>query len=396
MEFSYIAKDNDGKRVEGVLTANNEKSVVTLIKNRGLFPISIKQKGQHKTLFQRKVPLKEKIVFSQQLAIMIKSGLPIVDAIKSLRDETENARFARELNGVIAEVEGGSPLSTALGKYPKTFNEIYVNLIKSGEKSGKLELVLERLTEQLEKDYDLSHKIRGALSYPIFVLSALVIVMVLVLVVIIPQLEVIFADAGIALPLSTRIIIKASYFVKSYGLYIFIFLAALCFLGLKWRKTKKGRHFFDRAILFIPVIGSLLRKSYMARFTRTFSTLTASGLPLLDVLKVSSDVVGNILYEDDIMRLSEKIKSGASISASLKESPLFPGMVGQLASVGERSGSLDEVFDSLANFYDREVDNITSNLSALLEPFLILVMGVGIGAVIISVLQPIYGLVNAI
>lgn len=346
--------------------------------------------------FQKKVSLKDKIIFTDQLEVMIKAGLPIGEALKSLADETDNKYFSQILAEVITDVEGGQALSAALARHDKIFNEIYVSLIKSGEQAGKIEDVLLRLSTQLQKDYELNRKVRSALAYPVFVVIALIVVMSLVLVFIMPQLKAIFDDAGVKLPLMTRIVLKLSDILKIYGLYALVLVVILISIALRWRKTRRGRRFFDRTILFIPVIGVMLKKTYMARFSRTLSSLLASGLPILDAFKVVSEVVGNVLYEEEINNLATEIKAGTSISKIFKSSKIFPGIVGSLAAVGEKSGSLSDVFETLANFFDRDVEAITSNLSSMLEPLIMVVIGIGIGTLIISVLQPIYGLVNAI
>ncbi|MEK9155891.1 MAG: type II secretion system F family protein [Patescibacteria group bacterium] len=359
-------------------------------------PTGTSSKRSFLSVFENKLSLKDKIIFTEQMEIMIRSGLSIIDALKSLRDETENKHFAKLLDQVIDDVSGGTPLSTALAKNPQDFNEIYVNMIRSGEKSGNVDMVLRRMTQQLQKDYELNRKVRSAMAYPILVTIALIAVTVLVLVIIIPQLQAIFEETGVPLPLSTRIVLFISSVIKDFGVFVAFGAAIASVLILRWKKTALGRRFFDRLILKIPIIGLLMKKTYMARFTRTFSSLTASGLPLLEVFRTSSNVVGNVLYQEEIVAMSAKVKNGALVSATLKESKLFPKVIGQLASVGEKSGSLDTVFENMADFFDRDVDTITSNLSTLLEPFLMIMMGIGIGGIIISVLQPIYGLVNAL
>lgn len=388
MEATETKKDNAGS----VFSAHN-KSVSFGIGLAGPHALRPKKKP---ISFGNKVSLKDKIIFTEQLEVMVRAGLSIGEALQSLAEETENKYFAGVLEEIIADVEGGSPLSLAFSKHPKIFNEIYINLITSGERSGKIDSVLGRISSQLQKDYELTRKVKGALSYPIFVMCALIAVMVLVLVFIMPQLKAIFDDAGVPLPALTRFVLGASSFLQHFGLYIFLAVIGVIVGASRWQRTASGKKFFDSIIILIPVIGSLLKKSYMARFARTLSSLLSSGLPVLDALTVTSNVVGNVLYKEEIMRFSSEIKSGVPMSKVLKSSKRFPGIVGALAKVGEKSGSLDEVFDTLADFFDRDVENITSNLSALLEPLIMIVMGVGIGGLIISVLQPIYGLVNAI
>lgn len=396
MEFSYLAQNKAGKKIRGKIEAENNIAATTLLREQELFVVNLKPKGQFSLSWRKRVSLKDKIIFTEQLGVMIKSGLPLTDALASLANESENKYFAGITRQIIREVEGGAPLSKAISKHPNIFSEIYINLVKSGEKSGNLDLVFSRLTLQLQKDYELTRKIRGALSYPIFVLCALLGVMSIVLIFIIPQLQNIFTDAGVELPLITKTVIGLSLALKNYGVFILVGVIGFIFLLSRWRKTNSGRHFFDLFFLKIPVIGLLLKKSYMARFCRTFASLISSGLPVLEVIKISGSVIGNSLYEEETTKMVAKVKEGTPISKALKESSLFPMMIGQLSTVGEKSGSLGEVFDTLANFFDRDVDNITSNLSVMLEPFLIVIMGIGIGAVILSVLQPIYGLVNAI
>ncbi len=398
MHFTYKAKDKSGKQIVGEVEAADESGAVASLREKGLYIATITQTGHGKSalpqIFNR-VSLKEKIIFTQQLGVMIKSGLSIVEALQALKEETADKNFAKIINEVISDVKGGTPVSAAFEKHPNVFDQVYVNTISSGEKSGKLDDVLASLTVQLEKDYAITSKLRGAMIYPIFVLIALVGVMILILVVIIPQLKVIFDDSGVPLPALTRAVIATSDFIRKYLLYISVCLVIIFVLLRMYIQTNSGRHIFDRLKLIIPVFGSLNKKTYMARFARTFSGLTKSGLPLLEIFRTSKKVINNVIYQDELDRMINKIEVGEQVSKVLKDSKLFPKMVGNLVSVGEKSGSLDEVFTTIANFFDKEVDAITNNLSTLLEPVLMVIMGVGIGLIIVSVLQPIYGLVNA-
>jgi len=398
MQFTYKAKNNKGVVSKGIVEADESTKASSSLREKGLFVTEIKPKlGQGFSLpFKKKVPLKDKIIFTQELAIMLKSGLSIVDALDSLKEEANNRYFETEISEIILDVKGGVPISKALAKHGDIFNDIYINMIKSGEESGKIEIVLNRLAVQMQKEYELNRKIKNAMSYPAFVMVALVGVLALVMIVIIPQLKLIFDDAGVALPILTRVIIKISFFLKNYWPHILVGVIAIIVATMRLYKTPAGKEGIDRLKIKIPVIGSLLKKTYVSRFTRTFASLTASGLPLVEVFEVSSKVIGNSIYQKEIGNMAEKIKSGHSISATLKDSVLMPKMIGQLASVGEKSGNVDEVFDTLADFFDRDIDSATANLSTMLEPVLMVVMGVGIGIIIISVLQPIYGLVNAI
>ena len=399
MRFFYKARNNEGDLAKGEIEAGDEAGAISSLRQNDLFVISINVKTENKLsglIFWNKTPLKDKIIFTQQLGIMIKSGLSVVEALKALAGETSNKKFATEINDVISDVKGGTPLSEAMAKHPTTFSIVYINTIRSGEQSGKLEEVLGRLATQLEKDYELTSKIRGALIYPAFILVALVAVAILVLIGVIPQLKIIFDEMDVPLPLTTRVIISLAMFLKSYIIYIIIGVIILVVAVQFWAKTHSGRYIIDTIKLKIPVLGNLTKKSYMAKFSRTFAGLSASGLPLLDIFRTSKDVINNVIYQDAIEEMTKKVEVGEPVSKVIKDCHLFPAMVGQLASVGEKSGSMDLVFTTLANFYDREVDNMAANLSTLLEPILMAIMGVGVGILIVSVVQPIYGLVNVI
>lgn len=399
MHFVYKARDGEGKIIKGEIESADEAGAVTSLRENGLYISAIAPKTESKFdkfAFFNKTSLKDKIIFTQQLGIMIKSGLSVVEAMKALAEETTNKKFAEEINQVISDVKGGTQLSEALAKHPRTFDTVYIHTISSGEKSGKLEEVLARLAIQLEKDYELTSKVRGALIYPTFVLVALIAVFILVLVGVVPELKKIFDEMDVPLPVITQAVIGLSTFMKN-NIILMVIILIVVIVGLRFfAQTPTGKRFFDQIKMKIPVLGSLTKKSYMAKFCRTFAGLSAAGLPLLDIFHTAKDVINNVIYQEEIEEMSKKVENGEPISKVLKESSLFPAMVGQLASVGEKSGSIDTVFDTLANFFDREVDNITANLSQMLEPVLMVVMGVGIGILIISVVQPIYGLVNVI
>lgn len=399
MQFIYKVKDREGNIIKGSIEANDLASATASLHEQELFLIEINETRHSKLslkLFGKKVPVKEKIVFTKQLGVMIKSGLSIIEALEALQEETQNKYFSAQIGKLICGIKGGAPLSKALEDHRDIFSEIYINMIKSGERSGKVEAVLERLSKQLEKDYDLNRKLRSALTYPIFVLFALIVVAVLVLTYIIPQLTVIFEDAEVDLPAITKFIISLSDSLQLYGLFYLIGLAGTVFALLAFKKSTTGRRFFDRYSIKIPVFGTLLQKTYIARFTRNFAALSSSGLPLLDVFKVTAETIGNTYYREAVEQMSIDVKSGKTISAAIKKSALFPKMVGQLSAVGEKSGSVDQVFDVLADFYDKDIDNMTSNFSTLLEPIVMLILGAGVGFLIVAVLQPMYGLVNAV
>jgi len=398
MKFKYRAKNLSGKEETGEVDATSQELASGLLSKKQLFVIDIKpaSKGVGLTIFRKKVPLKDKIIFTEQLAIMIRSGLNIVEALKSLAEETSSKELSRSLEKIINDVESGRSFSDALAKFPHIFDTVYVSIVASGEQSGKLDEVLIRLAGQMDKSYDLIAKVRGALIYPVIVFVALIGVGIFVLAFILPKLKNIFLDSGVQMPLITKIIMGMGDALVNYWYWFLIGLIILTAGIVLFGKTSSGRTTFDHLKLKIPVFGLLFKKAYMANFSRTFSSLSASGLPILNIFKVVKEGIDNSLYREEIEKMSKKVENGVLLSKVLKDSKLFPNMMSQLALVGEKSGQMDEVFNTLANFYERDVENMTKNLSALIEPIMMVFLGAGIGVLIVAVLQPIYGLVGAV
>jgi len=400
MDFSYKAKDNTGKLEEGKIQANSQKQAVDTLHKRGLFVLSLGEENKTnitKISFRKKVSLKDKIIFTNQLAMMIKGGLPLIEALEALEEQTENETFHKAISQIMADVQGGSALSKSLEKHPKIFSKLYVSVTASGEQSGKLDQVLERLSDQLQKDYDLISKVKTAVSYPIVIVCALVGVMILMLIFVVPQLKSIFDEMGVALPLPTRMILGTSAFIINYWYIVIIFLILLYFGIRYWSRTVKGGFLIDEFKIKVPIFGQLVQKIYMASFTRTTGTLIAAGLPMLNILATVKEVVGNKVYQPVFEQISKDVENGATLSNALrKHKKIFPPMIAQMVSVGEKSGKVDEVLFHLATFYDKEVEATTSNLTALIEPILILVIGAAIGVAIVSIIMPIYSLVNVI
>lgn len=398
--FKYKAKNLSGGGESGEVEASSVEIATNLLLRKKLFVTEIRPASGDLNFnipfLKPKVGLKDKIIFTEQLAVMIRAGLNLISALKSLKDETGSKELARCLEKIIIDVESGKNFSSSLAKFPQAFDQIYVSIVDSGEKSGKLDESLSRLAKQMDKSYDLVSKVRGALIYPAVVTVALLGVGVFVLVFILPKLKGIFTDSGVAMPAITKIIMSLGDVLSTKWYYFLIGLFVITIGYIFFSRTQTGKTFNDTLKLRMPVFGSLFKKAYMANFTRTFASLSASGLPVMDIFKTVKTVIPNSLYQKDIDIIAKKVENGVLISKAMHESKLFPSMVGQLALVGEKSGQMSEVFDTLGDFYEREVENITKNLSALIEPIMMIVLGAGIGVLIVAVLQPIYGLVGAV
>lgn len=400
-QFNYKARDKEGNQTEGLMEASNRDQVVELLRKYELIPTSITEKTEKGKIFDissfRKIALKTKVVFSRQLATMIDSGLSIVQSLKILSEQErkKNKRFSEIIDAIAAEIEGGTSFSAALRKHPKVFSPIYISLVESGEVSGKLDEVLDRLATQLEKDYDLKKKVKGAMMYPTFIIVAMVVAAGIVVTFVIPQLKSLFEESNAELPVVTKILLKISDFMVSFWWVVIIGVVGIIIAVRYFLKSKTGRRFWDGLKLKLPVVGMFVKNIYMVRFTRTLSTLISSGLPILDSLKIVSDTVGNVLYKDEINSISRKVESGVALATPLEESKLFPTMVSHMVEVGEKTGNIDKMLGRMANFFDNEVNNTVSALSTLLEPIILLVIAIGVGIFVGAVLLPIYQLASA-
>lgn len=401
LAFKYKAKNEDGEIAEGKIEAKDSSSALNILQEQKLYVTSLTKETQFKGFtglgnFFKRVPLKEKIMFTSQMAVMAKSGLPILESIKTVADQTANKSMIAVLSEVIKDVSAGLSFSRALSKHPDIFNETYTKIIESGEKSGRLDKVMLKLSKDLEKDYDLTGKIRGALMYPAFIVFVLIVIVIILLVYVIPELKVIFEESGVQLPILTRIIVYASdFFVKFWWLLLIILVAVVTF-SRRYLKTEKGGYNFDKFKLRIPVLKNVMQNIYMSRFTRSLSALVSAGIPMIDVLETTKGVIGSAVYEKEMENIIKEVEAGASVSKAMKTSAYFPPIVTSLVSVGEKSGKTDFILKNLSAFLEKEVDNTVKNLTSLLEPVIMVVLGVGIAIIIASVIMPIYGLVQVI
>lgn len=398
MKFTYEIKTKSGKNQKGEIEAIDQFSAMKALREQKFAVLTLKAKRSIPFISKIHFPIssKDKIIFAEQLAVMVKAGLPLIEALASLKEQTSNKDLVIIINELAIDVKGGNSFSQSLSKYPKVFPSYFVNVIRSGEKSGNLDQVLRRLADQMTKDYDLVSKVRGAMIYPSLILVALIGLVILILVYIIPNLKEIFNEVGAELPLLTRMVIGLADFTKKFIILIFILLIGLAVFLKRSMKNSQYRLYFDKIKLKIPIFGRLYKNIYMARFSRNAGTLVAAGLPILEILKTISNIIGNELYRRSLEDIAKQVEGGAQISAAIKRHPVFPPMVGNLLSVGERSGSMEQVLFTLADFFDREVDNTTRNLTTILEPVMMLIMGAGVALIIAAVIMPIYNLVNVV
>ncbi|MFA6198445.1 MAG: type II secretion system F family protein [Patescibacteria group bacterium] len=398
--YDYRAKDFQGNTLTGVIEAPSENVAAEMLEDQkyiilALIPRQKTNVFQSSLNFLNRVPMREVVIFGRQLSVMINTAVPIVQALRILVRQTKNVTFKVILSEIADEVDGGSKLSTALGKYPQIFSSFFVYMVRSGETTGRLDETLNYLADQMEKDYDLNSRIRGAMIYPAFIMSALVAVGIVMMIFVIPQLTAVLSESGVQLPISTRILIAISSFMKNQWWLVLMILAGL-FVGYRsMARSDYGKQKLDRLKLHFPVFGNLNQKIYITRFARSMSTLITGGIPLNKTLNIVADIVGNAVYRDLIIQTAEVVEDGNSIATVFMKSTEVPQMLPQMMAVGEQTGKLDLIMGKLADFYAKEVDATIGNLVALLEPMVMLVLGAGVAVMIMAIMLPMYQLSSA-
>jgi len=404
MKFIYRAKTEDGVEKAGEVEAANSLAAAEILRKQSLFVTSLSDSSKDLATssfnilnyFSKKVALRDKVIFTQQLAVMLKSGFPLVAALDTLKNQTNNKYFSEQIAEISEEVKGGNALSDSLSKRSDIFPKIYSQIAKSGEKSGKLDKVLTRLAGDLSKNYDLMSRIKNALIYPIFILISLVAVVVIIMIFVVPQLTSLFNEVGATLPLTTRILVGVSNAFVHYWWLIITIVVGL-YLLYRWTKQfPEIKSVFDWISMKTPVVGQLQKKAYLATFVRTLATLTAAGLPILEIFDTLVELTGNVHYQNGLRKVAIKIENGSPVGASLFEDKNFPPLICEMITVGEKSGNLDYVLRNLAKFLEKDVAYMSQNLTTLLEPILMIVMGAGVAFILMSVLGPIYSLVQVI
>lgn len=400
LTFKYVARDTaTGQKIKSEVQADSEQAAAKRIRQEGLAPISITAASVSTNGVARyfnRVRAKDKVLFSRQLSTLINAGLPLVQSLRSVASQTQNKKLKVIIGQVINDVEAGLTLSVALSRHPDEFNQIFISLIAAGEVSGTLDASLERLAMQQEKDAEIASKVRGAMIYPVIVLLVMIGVVAFMIIKVLPEVENLYEGIGSSatLPLLTRVLLVVSNFTIKYWWIVLIVLGLMTFFTTRWARTLGGKSVIDRLKMRMWPIGRLFMKVYMARFARTGTTLVASGVPLIQMLDITGNSVNNVHVQASIKRATEKVKGGKALSDSLQNDPNFLELVPSMIHIGEQSGSLESMLGRVADYYEKEVDDEIKAISTIIEPVLMVVLGVVALLLVAAILLPIYGLVN--
>jgi type IV pilus assembly protein PilC len=395
--FTYRGVNRSGAKVTGERAAANKNELALLLRRENINVSKLSEKGKEFSIptFGTGVDSKELAVFTKQFSVMIDAGLPLVQCLEILAGQQENKTFQKVLTGVRASVEGGSTLSASMKQYEKIFDPLYYNMVEAGETGGILDTILQRLSTYIEKNVKLKRAVKSAMIYPVSVIGIAVMVITLLLWKVVPIFVTLFNGLDVALPLPTRIVIALSNFVGSiYGVMLLVFFAGAGAAIKFWYATPPGRFMIDGLLLKVPVVGLVLRKIAVARFTRTLGTLISSGVPILEGLDITARTSGNAVVEKAIAETRKAVEAGRSLVEPLKETDVFPGMVTQMIGVGEQTGAMDTMLQKIADFYEDEVDAAVKDMLTAIEPIMIVVLGVVVGGVVISMYMPLFSLIG--
>jgi len=389
--FLWEGTDRKGKKIKGKSMAADETAVRADLRRQGVVPNRIKK--QSKGLFSSAAPITtaDIAIFSRQLATMLSAGIPLVQSFDIVGSGHENASMQKLIFAIKADVEGGSALAEALAKHPLYFDDLFVNLVEAGEQAGALETLLDKIATYKEKTEAIKKKIKKALTYPAAVLVVAVVVTVILLIFVIPAFEDLFKGFGADLPAFTRMVVELSQFVRAEGWLLAMAIGAAAFSFLYFKKRSRPmRHFLDRLMLNLPIIGPIIKKAAIARYARTLSTMFSAGVPLVEALESVSGATGNIVFEVGVLEIRDEVATGQRLQQAMENTDLFPNMVIQMIAVGEESGSLDDMSAKVADFYEEDVDNAVDNLSSLLEPMIMAILGVLVGGLVVAMYLPIF------
>ena len=398
--FLYTAKAVNGDTVKGSVEASNVDQALNVIRQNNLTPITITEnkKGMFNNLsfgnLFGKVSEGDVAIFTRQLSSMVNAGLPFAESMNILKKQTKNAHFAEVLDQVGKDVEGGTSLGGAMAKHPDVFGRVYINLVKAGEAGGVIDKIFLRLADSLEKSRSFHSKVKGALLYPVILLVLMFVVMFVMMIFVIPKLADLYKDIDASLPLPTLILIGISDFFVNFWYLIIGGIIGLIMFYRYWGNTEAGRAVFDDLKLKIPVFGRINRGIILVEFTRTLGLLLEAGVPIIESLRVSTGIVNNVNYEKSLLLSIDKIEKGAQLYDQIEESEIFPPIVSQMVKVGEETGKLDDVLNRLANYFENEADQLVKNVTTALEPFILVILGLGVGLLVISIILPIYNLTS--
>lgn len=401
MLFNYESITNTGEKKVGSIDASSKDSAIAAIQRRGLIVSSIKEEGIKNgifksSFFQKRIKMKDVVIMSRQISTLFEAQVSALKAFNLLASNTENPALVKILNTISSDIESGISISEALARHPDIFSIFYVNMVKAGEESGKLTQTFSYLAEYLDRQYQLTSKTKNALIYPSFVIGVFLIVMILMFVFIVPKLEAIIKDSGQAIPFSTKIVFALSDLLINYGLFVVIGVFIFVVYIIRLSKTQSGQKYLDRLKLTTPVLKNIYIKLYLSRIADNLDTLLSSGVTIIRSIELTSVVVGNRVYEDLLKDVGEKVKGGNSLSEAFSSSPEIPAIMTGMIRVGEETGSLGSILKTLGRFYNREVNEAVDTMVSLIEPMMIVALGLGVGLLLTSVLMPIYNIAGGI
>ena len=395
--YTWEGTDKKGTRISGESRATDVNMVKADLRRQGVNPVKVRKKPVSLFSGKKKITGADVSVFSRQLATMMSAGVPMVQAFDIVGRGHENPTMQELILTIKADVEGGTALADALKKHPLQFDDLYVNLVRAGEHAGVLETLLHKIATYKEKTESIKGKIKKAMFYPAAIVVAAIVVTAILLIFVIPQFESLFKNFGADLPAFTQFVVNLSHFVRdSWWMIVLGLIAFIVSFSNAWKRSRKLRHTVDRLLLKIPVIGMVLNKSAIARFSRTLATMSAAGVPLVEALDSVSGATGNVVYSDAVLRMREDVATGQSLQLAMKQRNLFPNMVIQMVAIGEESGSLDDMLNKVADFYEEQVDNAVDAMSSLMEPLIMVVLGTLVGGLVIAMYLPIFKMGSAV
>lgn len=400
MKFNYQARDEKGQISSGVVEASSREAAILLLQKQGLY-VTILEEAEKPPIYAKRIKFferisrKEIVLFSRQLSIMFKSKVPLVESLEVLANQNKNPVFREKIFSLAEAVEGGTSFSEALKKYPEIFSSFYISMVKAGEASGKLSESLEYLADHLEREYRLTSRIKGAMIYPALIVLFVFIVLLLMIFFVIPHLTEVLKETGQELPVLTQLVMSLADFLRNWWWMFLGGIIGLAFFLFRYYKTPEGKRFFDELFLKLPMIGSFLKMVFLSRFAENLSTLISGGLPIAQALEITANIVGNSIYKEIILIARDEVRRGEPISSVLRRKPeFFPPMFCQMTAVGEKTGTLDKTLMDVVAFYQKETDREVENLLSVLEPALIMFLGLVVGGLMFAVLMPLYQMVS--